>query len=81
MNDVLMKLGVNDYAYPEISIVPGSNSYLIVMYPEIDTLNIFRILLNLIALSMITGLVWLGIATVQNAGVINWVSNLINKNV
>jgi len=81
MNDVLMKLGVNDYAYPEISIVPGSNSYLIVMYPEIDTLNIFRILLNLIVLGMITGLVWLVIATVQITGVINWVSNLINKNV
>lgn len=81
MNDVLLKLGVNDYAYPEISIVPGSNSYLIVMYPEIDTLNIFRIILNLIALGLIGGLGWLSYKLLSNFGIFEYVSNIINKNV
>lgn len=79
MNDVLLKLGVNDYAYPEISIVPGSNSYLIVMYPEVDSLNIFRIILNLIALSLIGGFIWFAVVFAQRVGAVEWVSKLFTK--
>lgn len=45
-SDVLMQIGLSDYAYPEITRVSGANSYLIVMYPEIDALNPWRMLWN-----------------------------------
>ena len=57
LNDVLLKIGLSDYSYPEISLVPGSASYLIVMYPEIDTLNPWRMLWNI----SITTLLGLGV--------------------
>ena len=56
-NEILMKVGVADFAYPEITKVPNANSYLIVMYPEIDALNPWRMLWNFtVAGAIIIGL-------------------------
>jgi len=58
-NEILMKVGVADYAYPEISKVPSANSYLIVMYPDIDALNPWRMLWNFTITGLIiSAIVW-----------------------
>jgi len=76
LNEILMKLGVNDYAYPEISKVPNANAYLIVMYPEIDTLNPWRILWNILGLGIITVLLVLGYRLLLSSGLIGYVKSL-----
>jgi len=76
LNEILMKLGVNDYAYPEISKVPNSNSYLIVMYPEIDTLNPWRMLWNLLGLGLLTFLIAIAYNLILASGVIGYVKSL-----
>lgn len=76
MNEVLMKLGVNDYAYPDIMKVPNSNSYLIVMYPEIDALNPWRILWNIIGLGVIATLLILSYKLLLSSGLIGYVKSL-----
>ena len=76
LNEILMKLGVNDYAYPEISKVPNSNSYLIVMYPEIDTLNPWRMLWNLLGLGLLTCLIAIAYNLILASGVIGYVKSL-----
>jgi len=69
MNGILTEIGVNDYAYPEISRIPDSTSYLIVLYPDIDTLNPWRIILNILALGLIGTLVWGGLIVAKHFGV------------
>ena len=76
LNEILMKLGVNDYAYPEISKVPNSASYLVVMYPEIDTLNPWRIIWNILGLGLIAGIVLLLVNVASSLGVISYIKSL-----
>ena len=73
LNEVLLKLGINDYAYPEISFIPNSASYLIVMYPEIDTLNPWRIIWNLLGLSVFAGLIYTLISIANHYQLINMI--------
>ena len=80
MNTVLQQIGLNDYAYPDIVKIPSSDSYLVVMYPEIDALNIWRVILNLIALTIIGFTVYFTINLLGRFGAIEWISNLISKN-
>jgi len=76
MNEILMKLGVNDYAYPDIMKVPNSNSYLVVMYPEIDALNPWRIIWNIIGLGVIATLIILSYKLLLSSGLIGYVKSL-----
>lgn len=78
LNSALMTIGVNDYAYPEISKVPDAASYLIVMYPEIDTLNPWRILWNLLGLGIIASVVYLIVSILGHYGVIELIKNALN---
>ena len=36
INDILIKYGLSDLSYPEISKIPGSAQYLVVLYPDND---------------------------------------------
>lgn len=78
LNDALMNIGVNDYAYPEISKVPNSNSYLIVMYPEIDALNPFRIIWNLLGLGIIASIVYVIVSVLGHYGVVDMIKAAVN---
>lgn len=79
MNNVLLQIGLNDYAYPDIIKIPSANSYLIVMYPEIDALNPWRILLNLIALGLIGTIVYFIVRLFDRFDIIDKIANLINR--
>ena len=59
-NDILMRYGLSDYAYPEIVKVEDSFSFLVILYPETDYFNFWRWLWNTIFLGIvITLLTWL----------------------
>lgn len=60
INEVLLKIGLADYSYPSINSIEGSAAYLVVMWPEIDALNIWRFLANLAVTAAIAAIVWLG---------------------
>lgn len=74
MNEVLFKIGLADYAYPSISKIPNSASFLVVMWPELDNLNIWTFLGNLLVTSLIAtaiyfsvqGIIWLDVPTIVN---------------
>jgi hypothetical protein len=36
VNDILIKYGLSDLSYPEISKIQGSSNYLVVLYPDND---------------------------------------------
>ena len=76
LSEILMKIGLSDYAYPEINRVPSSASYLIVMYPEIDALNPWRMLWNF----LITGfLLWGTYALVMSLYNMHEIRDMINQ--
>lgn len=76
MNEVLMKIGLADYAYPDISPVDGASAYLVVMYPEIDSLNIWRIISNIIAVGIVAGILWGAYTLVDFFGLIEMIKGL-----
>ena len=47
-NKILIELGIADYSYPEVSRInePNVNAYLVVMYPELNNISIWRIILE-----------------------------------
>jgi hypothetical protein len=51
--DVMLKIGLADVVYPEIEKVPGSSSYLVVLWPVFEDFNIWKILGNIIRTSII----------------------------
>ena len=51
--DVMLKIGLADVVYPEIEKVPGSTSYLVVLWPVFEDFNIWKILGNIIRTSII----------------------------
>jgi len=74
MNTILFQIGIADYAYPSISKVPDSASFLVVMWPELDNLNIWKFLWQSMVTALIVtsiywaiqGLIWLDIPTIVN---------------
>jgi len=46
---VLLEIGLADYTYPEVSKIeePNTAAYLVVMYPEVETISFKRIVWNL----------------------------------
>ena len=57
-NDVLLKVGLADYAVPELRQIkePGTNAFLVLLYPELNNLNIWKFLWHIIKLGAI---IWL----------------------
>ena len=51
--DVMVKIGLADVVYPEIERVPGSTSYLVVLWPVFEDFNLWKILGNIIRTSAI----------------------------
>lgn len=76
INSVLLQIGLADYSYPNIISIEGSASYLVVMWPELDALNIWRFLSNLFVTAIAVGLIWLGIEAAMFFDVIGMVKNL-----
>jgi hypothetical protein len=48
VDDVLLQLNLSDIVYPEFTQIEGTNSYLLILYPELEYANITRFLWNLI---------------------------------
>ena len=48
-NEVLLELGVADYSFPEVQRIeePGVDAYLVVMYPELNSISFWRIILEI----------------------------------
>lgn len=76
INDVLLQIGLADYSYPSISSIDGSAAYLVVMWPELDALNIWRFLANLFVTVAVAGLIWLGVEAIMFFDVIGMIKNL-----
>lgn len=72
-----IEMGLADIIYPEISRIPGTAAYLVVMWPQYDALGIWYILGNLIktavvgfVLFLLARLVWVNF---------HYVTELFNK--
>lgn len=75
MNEVLFKIGLADYSYPSISKIPESASFLVVMWPELDALELWRFLGNLLVTLGSVFAIWLGWTAIDYFGVIDWIKN------
>ena len=47
------EMGLADIIYPEISRIPGTSAYLVVMWPQYDSLGVWYILGNLIRTAVV----------------------------
>ncbi len=56
ITQTLMKYGMADSSFPELRKIENSNSYLIILYPEIDYIELSVFLVNL-ALTAVVGIV------------------------
>jgi hypothetical protein len=56
ITQILMKYGMADSSFPELRKIENSNSYLIILYPEIDYIELSVFLVNL-ALTTVVGTV------------------------
>ena len=65
-NDILMKYGLSDYAYPEIQKVENSFSFLIILYPETDYFNFWRWLWNTLFLGIVITVITYLIPIIKN---------------
>jgi len=54
INEVLMKYGLSDLSYPEISKIPNTDQFLVVLYPENDYFNLISFLRNITFAGIIT---------------------------
>jgi hypothetical protein len=55
VNDLLIKYGLSDLSFPEISKIKGTEQFLVVLYPENDYFNIEAFFRNLLVLGMFSG--------------------------
>jgi hypothetical protein len=46
VDDILLQLNLSDLVYPEFSQIEGTNSYLLILYPETEYLTWSRLLFN-----------------------------------
>jgi len=53
INQILVKYGLSDLSYPEISKIPGTEQYLVVLYPENDHFNFWAFLRNFLLLGVL----------------------------
>jgi len=75
-NDILMKYGLSDYAYPLIEKIhdDAAVAFLVVLYPETDYFNFWRFLWNALFLSALTKVILLSINWTPI--VIEWFKNI-----
>lgn len=66
INSILIKYGLSDLSYPEISKIEGTDQFLVVLYPENDYFNL---------ISFIRNILFLG-AVVSLALIVNWAISL-----
>lgn len=59
-NTLLMKYGLSDLSYPEISKIPETDQFLVVLYPENDYFNSFAFLRNVLFLCILIVVGFLG---------------------
>lgn len=57
INQILMKYGLSDLSYPEISKIPNTDQFLVVLYPENDYFNLISFLRNIIFLGLVVSTV------------------------
>ena len=55
INDILIKYGLSDLSYPEISKIPGSAQYLVVLYPDNDYFTWTAVVRNILFAGILTG--------------------------
>ena len=57
-NEILLKVGLADYAVPELRKIkdPGTDAFLILLYPELHNLSIWKFLWNV---AKVIGLYWI----------------------
>jgi hypothetical protein len=55
INDILIKYGLSDLSYPEISKIPGSAQYLVVLYPDNDYFTWTAVVRNILFAGLLTG--------------------------
>jgi hypothetical protein len=57
INQILMKYGLSDLSYPEISKIQNTDQFLVVLYPENDYFNLISFLRNLTFLGLVVSVV------------------------
>lgn len=66
ISDILLKYGLSDLAYPEISKIPGTSQFLVVLFPENDYFNWASFIRNILFLGIVTA-VGFGVLHIVNA--------------
>jgi hypothetical protein len=56
INDILIKYGLSDLSYPEISKIPGSAQYLVVLYPDNEYFTWTAVVRNILFAGLLTGI-------------------------
>lgn len=76
---VTTEIGLSDIIYPEIERISGTSAYLVVMWPQYESLDIWSILGNIIKTTAVTfGLFLLArLVWVNSAGLINYAKELL----
>ncbi len=80
-NPILLELGIADYSFPEVQKIeePGVDAYLVVMYPELNNISIWRIILEIAkwaGIFILGKIIW---NVCSDYGVFTYISNLISK--
>ena len=55
INEILIKYGLSDLSYPEISKIPGSAQYLVVLYPDNEYFTWTAVVRNLLFAGILIG--------------------------
>jgi hypothetical protein len=80
-NNILIELGIADYSFPEVSKIEeqGVNAYLVVMYPELNYIDPWRIILEIAKWAGIVLAIKVGYKFCINYNVFSTVSNFIKS--
>ncbi len=80
-NNLLLELGIADYSYPEVQKIedPNANAYLVVMYPELNAINPWRIILEIAKWAGIIILIKVGWSLCSEYGVFQSIANFFSK--
>lgn len=66
INELLMKYGLSDLSYPDIRKIPGTDQFLVILYPENDYFNLASFIKNVLFAGIMVALGF----------IINWVVTL-----